>query len=197
MAYRISFNGFHLKQMKELFGSGNRDAFQSIRNKLATEYSYLARATTLQVLQSVSDAIHKGVPFHDLECEDDTHSFAASLLAQHEQDWHFTYCDYHWTSLQPTLQFARKCGGPMVQGFFNLLWEGTPIFGPKSCSNQSPYYAYFPNSKLPGIIEEMDLLHEVAEMDAENENLARFLSDVRGWLVDIEQKKMDCWFETG
>jgi hypothetical protein len=200
MSYRIGFNGYNRLQMRSLLGSHEANAIARIYQRIDAERAYPDDVRS-ECKAIVARAINDGVPFKDLEAETYVHSWAAELLALDNQEWHPTYCDYHWEVVQAFRQRARKHARPDVRAFITGLCEGVPMFGQRFTEVESPYYASFALPKVisfhEGLQELQDSLPPANATDPESVGFARFLNDLIGYLGQIKDKQMDCWYSTG
>jgi len=201
MSYRISFYGFNRSQMRGLFGSHDADAITRLHERVDGENAYRNAAVRNACKNILTRAINDGVPFDDLDAETHIHTWAASLLAQDNQEWHITYCDYHWEAVQAFRNRARKHARPDVRAFITGLNEGVTIFGQRFADISSPYYASFALPKIigfhDGLQELQDSMPASSDDDPESRGFAMFLSDLIDYLGQIKDKEMDCWFMTG
>lgn len=199
MSRRLNMAGFSMARMRSLFRSGDRDAVERIAAGLIARHSYWSPEACERAHAIVERAVMEGIPFRDLEVEDDLHSVVAQAFAEDGQEHHCTLASvFGADALERGLwPKARKLGGPEVRAFIRGLVTGVPLFG-QSMPEDGEVYAAISLAKLrafrPGVADLHDQL--VHRLGPKNE-AAEFAADFCGWIDEIIDAGLDLWYSTG
>lgn len=201
MSYRISFYGYDRSKMRSLLGSRDADAIARLHERVDAETGYRDEIIRNACKAIIARAVDEGVPFSDLDAETHVHTWAAWFLAQYEQEIHVTCCGYNWESVPAFRRHAWRYARPHIRAFINALSEGVPIFGQRFADIHAPYYASFSLPKVIGILSGLQELRDSMPSrptdGSDSDGFAMFLTDLIGYLQQIRDKSMDCWFMTG
>lgn len=197
MSMRPEIYGFDLTAVQAIFGSGNKDAFEKINASYQERMSerfcdepdeldkYSQRGEAI-----IYQSIMEGIPFDDLDCEQEVHVYAANEIVQFTDpklagdttDWHM---EVFWNLRADCVDKLT----PDIVGLLDIFEEGLPFFGKKLDTAWS-YYGYLNNGEVQKLFAEIEKLSDLKPSDY----LDGFLLDFLDWLDGIFSQNMDLWF---
>ena len=195
MSLRIELAGFKLDKMMKLFGSGDAKALKAVTDRADKlldgdfdDEDEEREEFRQQFHAAAQRAINEGIPFAGLKKEDQHHVDLAALLAQYGQK--LTGLNSSGWKMQYVFPDFRKAYGRRISNPAKTLWnyleEGRPLFGKKIDTGWG-YYSYLS-------LEEVRTLHQALEsLPKDPTGVEHFLSDMIGWLKQIQDKKLDLW----
>jgi hypothetical protein len=194
---RPEIYGFDLAAVQAIFGSGNKVAFEKINTSYQEKMSeyFCDEPDVLAEYaqkgeQIIQQSIIGGVPFGDLDCEQEVHVYAANEIVQFTDpklagdttDWH----------MEVFLDLRADCAGeltPDIVSLLSIFEEGRPFLG-KKLDTAWAYYGYLNNDEVQKLFVEMEKLSDSKSSDY----LDGFLLDFTDWLDGISSQNMDLWF---
>ena len=209
MSLRAHITSFELRKLQALFGSRDEAVVEAAAGILRKqfdldeaeeEWADEAAEEVEQALTICRRAVFDGVPFPDLEVEDDEHAIAASALAVVGQEhrgtsfggWKVTHV-FH-----PFLRDHSAALSPRGRELMSFLDEGRPIFGRKNGSGWA-YYAYLASDEVKDLhaaLVELQQTHPKLKGEA---YLDGFVDALVQALAAISRKRKvrDLWLEAG
>jgi hypothetical protein len=187
--------------MRSLLGSKNDEAIARLCERVDRKYHYRDPESRNACKQILARAINDGIPFPELVDETHLHTWAARFLAEDGQQFLYTGCDYHWDSVRAFKRTAWKYARPDVRAFITALNSGSAMFGQRFADVGSPYYASLALAKITGFHEGLVELQESMPSKGADEREAdgfnQFLNNLIGYIGQIKDAGMDCWYSTG
>ena len=182
MSSRLEISGFDFQSMQKLLGSKNLQAVEALTKKVKNIFSDENMGNITG--QIVKQAIMEGVPFKDIEAENDLHVAAAIALADYDQKHLGTKSNFFsviafWDSCEGIMNEIDPKAATLLKYFIN----GRPIFGTEIKSDDS-FYAYLLNEELE------TLKKEITTYIDDDETLEAFCK----WIVKIQKANKDLWF---
>jgi hypothetical protein len=197
VSMRPTIYGFKLESIKKLFGSDDNVAFEKINKsyRQAVSEIYCDELDELSQFSQKGEAIIRraimeGVPFAELDNEDDIHVLVADAIAHSAElkspgnttDWNMQA----FRDLRCDLVDEIESDMISLLGIFE---EGRPFFGKKINSTWS-YYGYLTAKEARKLYIVLDELNDSDVSD----NLGEFLFTLTDWLDGISSQNLDLYF---
>jgi hypothetical protein len=209
MSLRAHISSFEFQKLQALFGSRDEATVEAAARVLRKqfgldepdeEWDEEAATEVEHALAICRRAVFEGVPFPDLEMEDDEHAIAAVALAVVGQKhrgtsfggWKVTHV-FH-----PLLRDHSTALSIRGRELLSYLSDGRPIFGRKNGSSWS-YYAYLTSNEVQELHAALlDLQRAHPELKGET-YLDGFVDALAQALADVSsnRKARDLWLEAG
>jgi hypothetical protein len=202
MSLRPEIFGFRLAQLRELLGSGRREILPALNEELAAlaENDPFAEPeddeeNVFEAAKAIVErAVVEGVPFPDLEAEDDAHVTAAIALARYQQSWKDTGSDiWQMGAFEELDDDAADSWPPQARPLFDCFLNGRPLFGERIETDWT-YYGYLTAEEVRTLAAAIAQMRETDAEFADPDYLDGFLDALTGWLSSIVEDDLDLWF---
>jgi len=197
MSLRPQIYGFCLKDVQSIFASNDEAVLQKIYNiyeKILGELLFDEPDETKELKKQgreiIRRAVMQGVPFEDLKCEREVHTFAAEAVVRSIEikpvgdtnDW----------SMQAFWDLRAEYGTKVSRdalNLFDIFYDGRPFFGKKIDSGWS-YYGHLTLEEVNRLSTALDSLGDSGVPD----DLKVFVAELTDWLEGIASANLDLWF---
>lgn len=209
MSLRAYITCFDLQKMQSLFGSRSDTAVEAAAAILRKEFDldeldddeadeFAERVDGIRAI--CRRAVFEGLPFPELDEENDDHVSAAEALAGvGQKHGHTSFEDWKVTHVfHPFLRDYSAALSPSGRALMAFLDGGRPLFGRKIETGWS-YYAYLTAGEVKELHAALvDLLERHPELKGEA-YLGGFVDALIQALAEIsrKRKKRDLWLEAG
>ena len=193
MSLRPEISGFSLAAMQALFGSEDEDSVSAVREELREIVEFDDPQELDRAVQVVERALHRGVPFPDLEVEGEPHAVAAIALAMHGQNPLVTGSNV-WM-MDAFEEFAKVTEGSLsdeAAASFRYLLDGRPLFGQR-IETEWNLYAWLTLEEVNALRRGLEGVREETPDPTDD----GFLGDLLEWVGEISDSGMDLWFHAG
>jgi len=197
MSMRPEIYGVDLKPIRAIFGSGDEHIFEKINSAYQEKISELfcdEPDERAEFSQKGKEIIHRmvmeGVPFPDLECEDDVHVLVIdSSVKSDEHKLAGDTVDWHMQAFRELRHGCADKVDPDILYLLEVFEAGRPFLGKRINSSWS-YYGYLDAEEVKRLFAALD---ELGESDYLG-NSREFLFDLTDWMDGISSQNLDLYF---
>jgi hypothetical protein len=194
MSLRPEVFGFDIEKLRSIRGCKD----QAVLNQLLVEFDkrihFRDESLTALAKEALRRAIFEGLPFPDLEKENEAHVCAAVVLAEHDQELLPTGSN---TWKMPTMwELVRVVHERLelpARRYLLVFYRGRPVFGRRIKTDWS-YYGFLTLRQLGDLLVALENVDRSVLSTAETEWVIPLFDDLLEWLRTIQDARRDLWF---